>query len=79
MQMKTLFVMMRQPLEIIAYSISKIRNALLKLRHTSIEHTSGKPQNITTVLPAIQVQVLKWTGDSGSKPVQAHGYKFLWL
>jgi len=71
--------MMRQPLEIIAYSISKIRIALLKLRHKSIEHTSGKPQTITTVLPAFQVEVLKWTGDSGSKPVRAHGDKLLWL
>jgi len=72
MQIKTLFIMMSQPLEIIA-------SALLKLRHKSIEHTSGKPPTITTVLPAFQVQVLKWTGYSGSKSECAHGDKFLWL
>ena len=43
MQIKMLFVMMRQPLEIIAYSISKTKSVLLKLRHKSIEYTSGKP------------------------------------
>jgi len=71
--------MMRQPLEIIAYLISKIISALLKLRHKSIEHTSGKPQTVTNVLPAFQVKVLKWTGDSGSNPERAHGDKCLWL
>ena len=59
MQIKMLFVMMRQSLEIIDYSISKIRRALFKLRRKSIEHTSGKPQTITTELLAFQVQVLK--------------------
>jgi len=29
------------------------------------------------VLPAFQVQVLIWTGDSGSNPERAHGDKFL--
>jgi len=71
--------MVSQPLEIIVYSNSKIRSALLKLRHKNIEHTSGKPQTITTVLPAFQVQVLKWTGYSGSKPEWARGDRLLWL
>jgi len=31
------------------------------------------------LLPAFQVQVLIWTGNSGSNPEQAHGNKFLWL
>jgi hypothetical protein len=79
MQIKTLFVTMSQPMEIIAYSISKIRSALLKLRNKSIKHTSGEQQTISTVLPAFQVQVLKMTGDSGSNPERAHGDKFLWL
>jgi hypothetical protein len=71
--------MMRQPVKIIAYPISKIISALLKLRHKTIEHTSGKPQTIATVLWAFQVQVLKWTGYSSSNPERAHGDKFLWL
>jgi len=29
------------------------------------------------VLPAFQIQVLIWTGDSGSNPERAHGDKFL--
>jgi len=31
----------------------------------------------TQLLPAFQVQVLIWTGDSGSNPERAHGDKFL--
>jgi hypothetical protein len=31
----------------------------------------------SSVLPTIQVQVLRWTGDSGSNPERAHGDKFL--
>jgi hypothetical protein len=29
------------------------------------------------VLPAFQIQVLIWAGDSGSNPEQAHGDEFL--
>jgi hypothetical protein len=29
------------------------------------------------LLPAVQVQFLIWTGDSGSNPERAHGDKFL--
>jgi len=31
------------------------------------------------LLPAFQVQVLIWTGDSGSNPDRVHGRKFIWL
>jgi len=32
---------------------------------------------LQTVLPAFQVRVLIWTGDSGSNPERAHGDKSL--
>jgi hypothetical protein len=35
-----------------------------------------RPTN-AQLLPAFQVQVLIWTGDSGSNPERAHGRKFL--
>ena len=31
------------------------------------------------LLPAFQVQVLIWTGDSGSNPERVHGHRFLWM
>jgi len=31
------------------------------------------------VLPTFQVQVLVWTGDSGSNPERVHGHRFVWL
>jgi hypothetical protein len=44
------------------------------------EKTPGEPNllfQLYLVLPAFQVQVLIWTGDSGSNPERAHGDKFL--
>jgi len=32
---------------------------------------------LSILLPAFQVQVPKWTGDSGSNPERAHGDKFV--
>ena len=51
----------------------KCGRGVLLTTHSFLASTSWKSR----VLPAYQVQVLIWTGDSGSYPERTHGDKFL--
>ena len=57
---------------VVSYSAYQIKR-LLKMKAKRSLETS----ETTQLLPAFQVQVLIWTGDSGSNPERAHGDKFL--
>jgi hypothetical protein len=49
-------------------------SCIIHILHTGVLKFKCKTP---VLLPAIQVQVLIWTGDSGSNPERAHGDEFL--